>query len=101
MSELETALKNEFCRKNYMAKGKGRRVREKGKIRFSSYFKKLEEGDTVALIIDAGVPISVPKRLNGRSGKVIGSRGDFKIIELNEGAKKKNFIVHPIHLRKL
>jgi large subunit ribosomal protein L21e len=80
---------------------KGRRIREKGKIRFSKYFQKLEDGTQVAVIRDLGVGASFPHRLQGRSGKIIGSRGSYKIISVDDGDKTKTFIIHPIHLRKM
>jgi len=79
----------------------GKKIREKGKLRLSSYFKKVEDGATVALITDAGVRFSYPKRLKGMSGKVLGSRGKFKLVEIKDGNKAKTFIVHPIHLKNL
>ena len=96
MFELETA--RWFCKIKMV---KGKRVREKGKLRLSSYFKKIEDGDSVALVTDAGVKCSYPKRLKGMSGKVSGSRGRFKLVEIKDGGKMKIFIVHPVHLRKL
>jgi len=78
-----------------------KRVREKGKLSLSSYFKKIEDGVDVALVTDVGVRASFPKRLKGMSGKVIGSRGRFKLVEIKDGNKLKTFIVHPIHLKKL
>ena len=80
---------------------KGKKIREKGKLRLSSYFKKIEDGATVAIVTDAGVRASFPKRLKGKSGKVASSRGKFKIVELKDGDKMKTFIIHPVHLRKL
>jgi large subunit ribosomal protein L21e len=94
--ELETA--RWFC-KIKMAKGK--RVRQKGKLRLSSYFKKVEDGASVALVTDAGVRCSYPQRMKGMSGKVTGSRGRFKLVEIKDGNKLKTLIVHPVHLRKL
>ena len=96
--ELETA--RWFC-KVKMAKGKGKRVRQKGKLQLSSYFKKIEDGASVALVTDAGVRCSYPLRMKGMSGKVTGSRGKFKLIEIKDGNKLKTLIVHPVHLRKL
>ena len=80
---------------------RGRRVREKGKLKLSSYFKKIDDGVNVALVTDAGVKSSFPKRLKGMSGKVIGSRGRFKLVEIKDGGKLKTFIIHPVHLKKL
>jgi len=80
---------------------KGKRIREKGKIRLSNYFKRYVEGENVAVIKDASVSSSFPKRIVGRSGKVKGYRGSHILVELKEGNKIKTFIIHPIHLKKL
>jgi ribosomal protein L21E len=78
-----------------------RKVREKGKLRLSKYFKRFGDGDKVAIVTDAGVQASFPKRLKGMSGKVAGSRGKFKLVEIKDGNKMKIFIIHPVHLRGL
>ncbi|MFH1521394.1 MAG: 50S ribosomal protein L21e [archaeon] len=80
---------------------RGKRIREKGKLKLSSYFKKIDDGADVALVTDAGVRASFPKRLKGMSGKVRESRGEFKLVEIKDGNKLKTFIIHPVHLRKL
>ena len=78
-----------------------KRVREKGKLGLSSYFKNIDDGANVALVTDVGIRASFPKRLKGMSGKVSGTRGKFKLVEIKDGNKLKTFIVHPIHLKKL
>lgn len=80
---------------------KGKRIREKGKIKLSEYFKKLSDGDRVCIVEEKSVCSSFPKRLQGRSGVVSGSRGNSKIIKLSDGNKEKTFIIHPVHLKKL
>ena len=80
---------------------KGKQIREKGKLRFSEYFKNISDGENVALNIDEGVRVSFPRRYQGRSGKVVGERGKFKIVQIKDGRKEKNFIIHPVHLKKL
>jgi large subunit ribosomal protein L21e len=80
---------------------KGKRVREKGKIKLSSYFEKINDGDRVSIVEEKSVASSFPKRLQGRSGIVAGERGKFKLIKLMDGKKEKTFIVHPVHLKKL
>lgn len=82
-----------------MAKGKS--IREKGKLRLSSYFKKIIDGDFVAINIDEGEHFSFPRRFQGRSGKVVGERGKSKLVEIQDGRKHKIFIIHPVHLNKL
>lgn len=78
-----------------------KRIREKGKLKLSSYFKKIEDGTSVALVSDIGVRVSYPKRMKGKTGKVVGSRGKFKLVEIKDGNKLKTFIVHPVHLKKI
>ena len=78
-----------------------KKIRERGKLSLSSYFKKIEDGANVALVTDAGVVSSYAPRLKGMSGKVIESRGRFKLVEIKDGNKAKTIIVHPVHLKKL
>jgi ribosomal protein L21E len=76
-------------------------VRQRGKIQLSEYFKDLKIGDTVAIINEASIPSSFPQRVIGRTGKIVKARGSSKVIEMLDGNLKKQFIVHPIHLKKL
>jgi len=80
---------------------KGRRIRDKGKIKLSNYFKKFKEGERVAVVKDLSARIAFPRRICGKSGKIKGIRGSFYLIELKDGEKTKTFIIHPIHLRRL
>ena len=80
---------------------RGKRVREKGKLSLSKYFKKIDDGSKVAIVADKAVRAAFPRRLQGKSGKAVGTRGKFKIVELKDGNKMKKFIIHPIHLRVL
>ena len=79
----------------------GKKVREKGKLNLSSYFKKIDDGASVALVTNAGVRSSYPARMKGMSGIVLESRGRFKLVEIKDGNKAKTLIVHPVHLKKL
>jgi large subunit ribosomal protein L21e len=76
-------------------------VRRKGKIRLSEYFKKLNDGDNVCIVAEKSVRAAFPKRIQGLTGIVIGTRGEFKIVELNVKNKVKKFIIHPVHLKKI
>ena len=80
---------------------KAKKVRTKGKIGLSKYFKKFKENDRVAVVREKGIQASFPERIIGKSGQIIGSRGTHSIIKLKDGNKTKTFIIHPIHLRKL
>lgn len=80
---------------------RGKRIRQRGKIKFNEYFKKIEDGERVAVVKEASFPAAFPKRILGRSGKVLGNRGNFKLVEISDGQLLKTFIIHPIHLKKL
>ena len=76
-------------------------MRERGKIKFSEYFKSLKEGDRVAVKAERSISNNLPKRIQGRTGTVIGKRGRSYIISLKELNKEKTFIIHPIHLKHM
>jgi large subunit ribosomal protein L21e len=80
---------------------KGKKIREKGKIKFSRYFKKIKDKSKVAVVKEPSVKAGFSKRLIGKSGKVTGSRGKYKLVEIKDRNKTKTFIIHPIHLKIL
>lgn len=80
---------------------KGKRIREKGKIKLSEYFKVLQNGDRVSIVEEKGVVSSFPKKLQGLSGVVVADKGDHKVVQLNDKNKVKTYIIHPVHLKKL
>ena len=80
---------------------RAKKVREKGKLKLSRYFKKIADDSSVAVVADAGVRASFPKRIQGMSGKVVESRGKFKVVQIKDGNKMKTFIMHPVHLKLL
>lgn len=80
---------------------KRKRIREKGKIKLSEYFKTLKKGDNVAIIKEKSLSFSFPEELQGRSGQVTGSKGSHKLIKLKQGKSEKTYIIHPVHLKKL
>ncbi len=80
---------------------KRKKIREKGKLRLSRIFQKLEKGDKVAVVREISVKAGFPERLQGRSGVIEGRRGKAYIIKIIEGKQEKKFIIEPIHLKKL
>lgn len=81
--------------------GKSKKIRQRGKISLSDYFRIYKVGDTVAVVKEKSVSSSYPERIVGKTGKVVASRGRSKIVELNDGNKVKQFIIHPVHLKKI
>ena len=81
---------------------KRKQVREKGKVKFSRYFQKLEKGDRVSVVRDVSLKSGFPKQLQGRTGIVEGKRGKCLIIAIKIASGPcKRFIIHPVHLKKL
>jgi len=80
---------------------RSKKIRDKGKLKLSSYFKIIEDGQRVAVVDERGVRMGFPKRLRGMSGVVKGSRGRFKEVEIKDGNKTKMFVIHPVHLKVL
>jgi len=78
-----------------------KKVRTRGKIQLSRYFQSLEEGDSVAVIREPSVDAHFPKRLQGRTGLVIGKRGRAYMVKIMENDKEKKFIIESIHLNKI
>lgn len=81
--------------------GKKMNVRSRGKLQLSEYFKNLKIGDNVAVVTQQNIPSAYPKRIVGKSGKIIGIRGKSMRIKIMDGNLEKEFIIKPIHLKKL
>ncbi len=80
---------------------KRKNIRLRGKISLSSYFQKFKENDSVAVTKDVSLNSNFPKRLQGRTGKVIGKRGRAYIIKLKDQEMEKEYLIEPVHLKKI
>ena len=78
-----------------------KKVRERGKIKLSEYFKELKTGDTVAVKKEKSIVGSFPQRIQGRTGIVEGKRGTGYLVKLKEFSKEKLFIIPAIHLKRI
>ena len=79
---------------------KRKKVRDRGKIKFSRYFQKLKQGDKVSVVRELAVPSAVPKTIQGRTGIIEGKKGKSYVIKISLG-KEKTYVIHPVHLKKL
>lgn len=76
-------------------------VREKGKVRISSYLQEFKENDKVALIAEPAVQGGMHHpRFQGRIGVIKGKQGTSYKVEITDGNAKKVQLVHPVHLRR-
>jgi len=82
-----------------MAKRKN--IRTRGKIKLSKYFQKFNEGESVAITREFSISSHFPKRMQGCTGMVEGKRGSVYIVRIKDQAKSKQFLVRPIHLKKI
>ena len=80
---------------------KHKRARDKGKFSFSRYFQAFKEGESVAVVRELSIPIGYAKRLQGRTGKIIGKQGRAYHVEINDLNKPKRYFIKPIHLKKI
>ena len=80
---------------------KRKQIRTRGKIKLSEYFKKLKKGEKVSVVRERSLAGSFPKRLQGRTGTVKEAKGAAYIVEIFQDKSKKDFIIHPIQLKKI
>jgi len=78
-----------------------KKVRTRGKLQLSRYFQDLKEGQAVAVVREPAIQSSFPKRLQGRTGFILGKRGGAYIVKMKDSNKEKQFIIKPIHLKKI
>jgi len=63
---------------------RSKKIREKGKLRLSSYFKNISDGVRVSVVRERGIAASFPERIQGMAGSVFCSRGKFKEIKIKD-----------------
>lgn len=80
---------------------KRKNVKTRGKLKLSQYFQELKKGDRVAVVREQALNPEFPKRIQGKSGVVIGIKGRACIISMLDGDELKTYIIKPMHLRKL
>jgi len=91
-------------------KGKGKRrksrdklskhVRDRGKVRIRDILRKFGVGDMVHIKLNPSFHKGMPHhKFHGRTGLVVGIRGECYEILVSDGKKKKIIISHPAHLK--
>jgi large subunit ribosomal protein L21e len=74
----------------------------KGKISLKTYFQVLKEGEQVKLVTEPGIQrADFHTRFYGRVGTVSGRQGSCYKVQIMDGGKSKQLIVHPVHLQKV
>src|SRR3989344_4229645 len=67
-------------------------VRQRGKIKFSEYFKELSKGDKAAIKKEQSVQSNFHKREHGRTGEIVDKRGSSYVIKIKEFNKEDKMI---------
>lgn len=80
---------------------KRKSMRNHGKIKLSRYFQDFKKGERVAVVRELSVQPKFPKQLQGRSGTIESKRGSSYIVKINDLNREKEYIIHPVHLKKL
>jgi len=81
--------------------GKKKTVRTRGKLQLSKYFQEFKPGDSVAVVREPSITASFPERMQGRTGVVEYKRGKAYMIKIKDMEKEKQFLIEPIHLKKI
>jgi len=76
-------------------------VRTRGKLSLSKFFQELKTGDSVAIVKERSLNFNFPEKLQGRTGVVKEKRGNAYIVSIKDQNKEKDFLVEPIHLKKI
>ena len=76
--------------------------RQKGKISLSKYFQSFKEGEKVLLHAEPAIQAGMyHPRYHGKVGIVVGKQGRCYKVDLKDHNKKKQMLVHPVHMRKV
>lgn len=78
-----------------------KKIRERGKLKFSKVFQSFKPGDKVTVVREISLKSNIPRRMQGRTGTIDSKRGRSYIVKINDGNKEKKFIISPVHLRKI
>jgi large subunit ribosomal protein L21e len=81
---------------------KRKRIRDKGKISLTKIFQKFDSGDSVAIVMELGAQSpGFPKRMQGRTGRVVEKKGSAYVVEVMDYNMKKQFSIKPVHLKRI
>lgn len=77
-------------------------IRARGKLSIPSYFHIFNEGEKVQLCANPTIQkgMYLP-RYHGKAGTIVSKQGDCYSVQIKDGGKEKNLLVHPIHLKRI
>ena len=75
-------------------------VKDRGRISITEFLQAFKIHDKVNLVAEPAYQKGMYyPRFHGKTGTVIGKRGDCYIVSIKDGMKEKKLIIHPVHLR--
>jgi large subunit ribosomal protein L21e len=76
--------------------------RRRGKISLSKFFQEFSNGDKVALVAEPAYQKAIyHARFHGNIGTISGNQGRVYKVEILDGRKQKQLLIHPVHLKKV
>jgi large subunit ribosomal protein L21e len=79
-----------------------KKPRERGKSPLTKYLQKFEVNELASIVIESSVHKGRPhQRFHGLTGRIVGKQGRCYILKIRDGAKYKNIISAPVHLKKI
>ena len=77
-------------------------VRSQGKLSLTRFFQEFKEGDAVCLSAEPAVQRGMYfPRFHGKVARVKKRKGDCYYVSIKDGNKRKDLLVHPVHLKKV
>lgn len=80
---------------------KRKNVKKQGKLELSKYFQEFKSGERVAIVREHSLNPAFPKRMQGKTGMVIGMRGNSYLIKIRDGNMIKMHIIKPANLKRI
>ena len=80
---------------------KRKNIKTRGKLKLSQYFQELKNGDRVAIVREQSLNPAFPRRIQGRSGIVVGKKGRAYVIKAMDYNEEKTYVINSMHLKKL
>lgn len=76
-------------------------ISEKGKLPVRKFLQAFQNGDRVLLKAYPGYQNGIyPLRFHGKIGEITRKQGDCYIVNVKDGGKLKECIIHPVHLNR-
>ncbi len=74
---------------------------ERGRISIKEYFQTFKEGDMVQLVAEPSIHKGIfPLQYYGKKGIIKAKQGRSYYVTIKDIGKKKDIIVHPVHLKR-